>query len=192
MTEVPVTTGPDGSPGGTNPDGIDPTAFRRVLGNFATGVVVVAAMGELTDDVTGDTAGLRPVGMSANSFASVSLDPPLVLFCPALTSTTWPLLRSVGAFAISVMAENQESVCRGFARRGVDRFDGVTWTPSPAGHPVLDDALVWLDCTLEAVHQAGDHEIAVARVTALSPEPTADTDPLVFFRGRYTGLAAED
>jgi 3-hydroxy-9,10-secoandrosta-1,3,5(10)-triene-9,17-dione monooxygenase reductase component len=93
---------------------------------------------------------------------------------------------------VSVLRAEQEEVCRGFARKGVDRFEGVGWTPSPAGHPVLNDALVWLDCTLEAVHQAGDHEIAVARVTALSPEPAADADPLVFFRGRYTGLAAED
>lgn len=161
-------------------DAIDPASFRAVLGSFATGVVVVAA---LADD--------EPVGMSANSFASVSLDPPLVLFCAAHTSSTWPRLRAAGAFAVSVLGQDQESVCRGFARKGVDRFEGVGWSPSPAGHPVLDDALVWLDCTLEAVHQAGDHEIAVARVTALSPEPAADAEPLVFFRGRYTGLAAD-
>jgi 3-hydroxy-9,10-secoandrosta-1,3,5(10)-triene-9,17-dione monooxygenase reductase component len=162
-------------------DRVDPSAFRRVLGVFATGVVVVAA-------VDGD----RPVGMSANSFASVSLEPPLVLFCPARTSTTWPRLRAVGAFVVSVLAAEQEAVGRGFARRDVDRFAGVGWRPGPSGHPVLDDALVWLDCTLDAVHQAGDHEIAVARVTALSPEPATGVEPLVFFRGRYTGLPAGD
>jgi 3-hydroxy-9,10-secoandrosta-1,3,5(10)-triene-9,17-dione monooxygenase reductase component len=161
------------------PDRVDTLAFRRALGHFATGVVVAAAMD-----------GDEPVGMAANSFASVSLEPPLVLFCAARTSTTWPRLRAVGRFALSVLGVGQEDVSRGFARRDVDRFAGVSWRPGPGGHPVLDDALVWLDCTLDAVHQAGDHEIAVARVTALSPEPTADVEPLVFFRGRYTGLPA--
>jgi 3-hydroxy-9,10-secoandrosta-1,3,5(10)-triene-9,17-dione monooxygenase reductase component len=162
-------------------NGVDPLAFRRALGHFATGVVVAAAM-----------AGDEPVGMAANSFASVSLEPPLVLFCAAHTSTTWPRLRAVGGFALSVLGADQETVSRSFARRGVDRFAGVRWRPGPGGHPVLDNAMVWLDCTLDAVHQAGDHEIAVARVTALSPEPAAGVEPLVFFRGRYTGLPAGD
>jgi 3-hydroxy-9,10-secoandrosta-1,3,5(10)-triene-9,17-dione monooxygenase reductase component len=162
-------------------DRVDPLAFRRALGHFATGVVVAAAMD-----------GDEPVGMAANSFASVSLEPPLVLFCAAHTSTTWPRLRGVGRFALSVLGAGQEDVCRGFARRGVDRFAGVPWRPGPGGHPVLDDAVVWLDCTLDAVHQAGDHEIAVARVTALSPEPAAGVEPLVFYRGHYTGLPAGD
>lgn len=158
----------------------DGLAFRRILGTFATGVVVVAAV----------EAG-EPVGMSANSFTSVSLDPPLVLFCPARSSATWPRLRAAGGFTISVLAGHQEEVGRGFARRGTDRFAGLAWAPGPMGHPVIADAAGWLDCELDAVYAAGDHDIAVARVLAISPEPEVAPDPLVFYRGSYfTGLGS--
>lgn len=173
MTDA-ATRGPGGS--------FDSTAFRRTLGSFATGVVVVAAQ-----DGTG------PVGMAANSFTSVSLDPPLVLFCAANSSTTWPRIRGVGGFSISVLAADQEDVCRGFSRRGIDRFADVTWLPGPAGHPVISGALAWLDCRLDALHPAGDHEIVVARVLSIPPQADGGSTgvPLVFFRGQYSGLPVE-
>jgi flavin reductase (DIM6/NTAB) family NADH-FMN oxidoreductase RutF len=158
----------------------DALMLRRVLGTFATGVTVVAAMD-----------GGEPVGMSANSFTSVSLDPPLVLFCPAHSSSTWPRLQAAGGFSISILAAHQEGVGRGFSQRGADRFAGLQWAPGPNGHPVISGAAAWLDCSLEAVHPAGDHDIAVARVLQISPEPETEPDPLVFFRGSYfSGLGA--
>ncbi|MBW8485854.1 flavin reductase family protein [Actinomadura parmotrematis] len=154
----------------------DSAGFRRVLGHFPTGVVVVAAM------VDG-----RPEGLAVNSFTSVSLDPPLVSFCAAATSSTWPRLRRATGFAITLLGRDQEDCCRVFASKGADRFGSVAWTPSPAGHPVLDGALAWLDAEPHAVHEAGDHELALVRVTALG---SADGGrPLVFFRGGFTGLA---
>ena len=158
---------------------VDPSELRRVLGHFATGVVVVATDGP---------AGRH--GFAANSFTSVSLDPPLVLFCAAMTSTTWPRLREAGRFAVSVLGADSEEVGRAFARRGVDRFAVAPWSTSAAGMPVIADALAWLDCTLEAVHPAGDHELALCRVQALSATDAVTAEPLVFFRGRFGRLPA--
>ncbi len=163
----------------TEANGFDARAYRDVLGHFATGVVVVAASGPN-----------GPAGMSANSFTSVSLDPPLVAFCADHTSTTWPRLRTAGAFAISILRSDQEELGRVFARRGVDRFDGVSWHLSPQGHPVLDGALAWLDCRIETVHPAGDHELTLARVVDLSSDLDEAAAPLLFFRGRYAQLTS--
>jgi 3-hydroxy-9,10-secoandrosta-1,3,5(10)-triene-9,17-dione monooxygenase reductase component len=120
--------------------------------------------------------------MAANSVTSVSLEPPMVLLCPAKTSTTWPGIRSAGGFCINVMAQHHEQIQRRFAGRDLDRFANVD-TLDRYMEPVLGDALAWLECRLEEEHDAGDHTIAVARVLELgvAAEPT---DPLVFFRGR--------
>lgn len=157
---------PAGGPGGQH--------FRNVLGRFATGVVAITAL----DPVTGE-----PCGLAANSFTSVSLDPPLVAFCVAHTSTSWPRLRSAGRLCVNVLAEHHEPVSRQLAARGGDKFAGLTWTSSPGGSPVLDGALAWIDCSVEAEHLAGDHLIVVARVHDL--DAYADRGPLVFFRGGY-------
>lgn len=151
-------------------------SFRDVLGLFTTGVVLITA-----------TTPDGPVGMAANSFASVSLDPPLVSFGAAHSSTTWPALRAVGRFASSVLGTHHEDLCRVFALRGADRFAGVVWAASPQGHPVVPDGLGWFDCVLEAAHPAGDHELIVARAVGWS-EPGAG-EPLVFHAGRYARLA---
>ncbi|HEY8543452.1 MAG TPA: flavin reductase family protein [Acidimicrobiales bacterium] len=160
------------------PTAIDGTRFRAVLGRFATGVTVVTA---LDDD--------EPVGLAANSFTSVSLDPPLVLFCAAKTSTTWPRIQAAGHFCVNVLGEHQEEVCRVFATKGARRFDRVGWRRGASGAPVLDDALAWADCTIHAEHDAGDHVIVVGRVLDLD---AGDGEPLVFFGGRYRRLAPPD
>lgn len=144
--------------------------FRHVLGHLPTGVTIITAHGEE-----------GPVGMSANSVTSVSLDPPLILLCPAKSSTTWPSIRACGSFCVNVMASHQTEATLAFARRGVDRFKGVAHTPRPAG-PGLDEAVAWIECELDAEHDAGDHTIVVARVLAV--EASAG-EPLVFFRGGY-------
>lgn len=150
----------------------DEARFRSVLGHFATGVTVVS----------GVEAG-EPLGLSVNSFTSVSLDPPLVAFCAAKSSSTWPRLRSVGAFAVNVLAEHQEHISRRFAARSRDKYRGLGWWPAPSGAPVLEGVLAWVDCTLEAEYDAGDHVIVVGRVQEL--DVADEGRPLLFYRGGY-------
>lgn len=154
--------------------GIDARRFRTILGHFATGVVAVTAI----DAETG-----RPAGLAANSFTSVSLEPALVSFCVAHTSTTWPRLRRAGRFCVNILAESQLEVCLRLAAKGGDKFAGLEWTESPGGGPVIDGALAWLECSVEAEHAAGDHVIVVARVHHLDRHQ--DGEPLVFYRGSY-------
>lgn len=151
---------------------IDAALFRAALGHFATGVTVITTVHDG-----------EPWGLAVNSFTSVSLDPPLVAFCAAHSSTTWPHIQASGRYCVNVLAEDQESVCRVFAAKGADKFRDIDWTPSPAGSPVIDDALTWLDCSIEVEHEAGDHAIVVGRVHDLGMAEGGR--PLLFFRGGY-------
>jgi flavin reductase (DIM6/NTAB) family NADH-FMN oxidoreductase RutF len=151
---------------------VDPSHFRSVLAHLPTGVSVITAHG-----------ANGPVGMTANSVTSVSLDPPLMLFCPARTSMTWPELREAGACCINVLAGHHEGVTRRFAMKDVDRFDGIAYVDRSCG-PALCDALAWIECRVEDEHIAGDHTIVVARVVEIEAAPKLG-DPLVFFRGTY-------
>ena len=165
---------------GTNSDRqIDPARFRRVLGQLPTGVTVVTA--HHPDG---------PVAMSANSVTSVSLDPPLILFCPAKSSTSWPKIRASGRFCVNVFAAHHAEAARRFAAQGVDRFAGIAWHPRPSG-PALDDAVAWIECTNDAEHEAGDHLIVVGAVDEVDIRD-GEADPLVFFRGRYGSFSPED
>lgn len=154
---------------------IDSARFRQVLGHFATGVTVITA-----DHPDG------PVGLAVGSFFSVSLEPPLVGFCPSKTSSSWPKIREAGLFCVNVLGEDQEDVCRRFASKEPDKFRGLGWTPSALGAPVLSDVLAWVECEIEAIHEAGDHDIVVGRVRELAVE--REIGPLVFFRGGYANL----
>jgi 3-hydroxy-9,10-secoandrosta-1,3,5(10)-triene-9,17-dione monooxygenase reductase component len=113
----------------------------------------------------------------------VSLEPPLVAFCVARESRTWPKLRSAGSFCVNVLAEDQEALSRAFAGRPPDRFLGVGWRPGRSGAPILADVLAWIECTVEAEHDAGDHVIVVGRVQDL--DVGHEGRPLVFYRGGY-------
>lgn len=152
---------------------VDPAEFRRVLGHFATGVTVVTAH---------DPDG--PAGFACQSFASLSLDPPLVTFMVARTSTTWPRIARAGAFCVNVLGAEQGALCRGFAVSGADKFAGVTYGAAPAtGSPLLASVPAWVDCRIQAVHTGGDHLIVVGRVEALG---AADgVAPLLFHRGAF-------
>lgn len=153
---------------------IDPTRFRQVLGQYPTGVVVVTAL---------DPAG-HPIGMTVGSFTSVSLDPPLVAFLPDRRSGSWRALRDSGdSFCVNVLDADQEDVCRAVAMRKTDKFEGIGWHRSPAGNPVIDGAVAWIDCVTDQIHEAGDHHIVVGRVLELDLGPGAQ--PLLFFRGGY-------
>jgi 3-hydroxy-9,10-secoandrosta-1,3,5(10)-triene-9,17-dione monooxygenase reductase component len=151
----------------------DASTMRTVLGHFATGVAVVTAMG---DDG-------KPAGMAANSFTSVSLDPPLVLFCAAKSSTTWPSIQAAGKWAANILGEDDEEVCRVFAQKDIDRFQHMTFRPGVSGAPILDRALAFVDCATDVEHDAGDHVIVVGRVLELGYRSTGK--PLVFYRGGY-------
>lgn len=151
----------------------DSKMFRSVLGHFGTGVTVVSA-----DD------GAHMAGLACQSFAALSLDPPLVLFCPAKTSGSWQVIERAGRFAVNVLAADQDDVSTVFGSRGVDKFASVDWTYSPSGSPLIDGVLTWIDCTLETVHEAGDHYVVIGRVHALG-EPR-DERPLLFYQGRYS------
>ena len=165
------------------PDGpprvVDSGVLRDVLGHFASGVTVVTAV---TDD--------GPIGFTCQSFSSLSLDPPLVVFAPSRASRTWPRLRAIGRFCINVLAEGQDDVSQNFARSSADKFAGVPWMPSAHGSPVLDGVVAWIDGALTAEYDGGDHTLAVARVLDLGAEP--GRRPLLFHRGAYGLLRPSD
>ncbi len=172
-----MTAAADVTPTGFEPE---PRRFRQVLGHFCTGVTVITVC---------DEDG--PAGFACQAFAAVSLDPPLVLFCPSRSSATWPRIARAGHFCANVLAADQRGLARVFgtsATAGTGKFAGVGWSLSPAGAPVLDGVLTWAGCAVEAVHEAGDHFAVLGRVTELGAcraEP-----PLLFYRGRYAETAA--
>jgi flavin reductase (DIM6/NTAB) family NADH-FMN oxidoreductase RutF len=160
---------------------VDQVTFRRVLGNFATGVTVVTAPG-----VEGEAGGEGPAGFACQSFASLSLDPPLVCFMVGRTSATWPRIARADVFCVNVLGAHQGELCRGFAVSGADKFAGVVYDAAPvSGSPRLAGAAAWVDCTIHAVHTGGDHLIVVGRVDALGASDDDDAAPLLFHKGRF-------
>ncbi len=150
--------------------------FRETLGRFATGVTVVTGRGPE-----------GPVGLTCQSFSSVSLDPPLVLVCLARTSRAWPVIRESGALCANILAADQRAVSEAMATRGRDKFAGLDWSPAPVtGSPVIAGSLGHVDCTIEDVHPAGDHDVVIARVRHLAVGDAAT--PLVYYRGAYREL----
>lgn len=151
----------------------DALAFRQVLGAFPTGVTIVATR-------HGDGV---PCGMTVNAFCSVSLDPPLVLACIQHAASSHDRLVSSGTFAVSILAADQAGLAARFASGPADvRFLEVDWSEGPMGDPLVNGAVGWLACSLEAVHAAGDHSILIGRVEALK---AGGGDGLVFYRGLY-------
>src|SRR5689334_18544591 len=156
---------------------IDAGRFKTVMGHFATGVTIVTAL-------EGDT----PVGFTAQSFVSLSIDPPLVAVCPALTSTSWPRIAAADGLCINILGADQEALCRGFATPSDDKFAGIGWHKSPStGAPLLDGSLAWIDGHIDATYPAGDHEIVVIRVTDLGEATTEGHShgPLLFYRAGF-------
>ncbi len=154
---------------------VDQAQFRQLLGRFATGVAVLAI--RLPDG--------RPAGMTVNSLASVSLDPPLVAACIAHGADLHDALAASPGFALSILGEGQEALSRRFSGARTDRFAGVAHRPSPGGHPILDGALAWIECAHYAAVPGGDHTILLGRVVR---GEAGDGAPLIFYRGGYTGL----
>ena len=147
--------------------------FRDVLGRFASGVTVVTASSEN-----------GPVGVTVQSFMSVSLEPPLVLAAIARSARSWPTIERAGAHCVNLLAADQEPLAVRMATRGIDKFAGVEWSPSPTtGSPVLAGGMGYVDCRIEAIHEAGDHFLLLGRVVELVQ--TDAEAALLFYRGRY-------
>lgn len=151
---------------------LDPRALRNAFGSFLTGVTVVTA-----HDADG-----RPLGFTANSFTSVSLEPALLLVCLARRSMNFAALTAAKGFAVNILAEDQETVSNTFARPSEDRFATVAWGKGPYGSPVLDGAAAWFDCATHDVIDAGDHVILIGRIEAFDD---AGTNGLGYARGAY-------
>ena len=153
---------------------IDPARFRQVLGHYPTGVVIVTAIEDG-----------QPVGATMGSFTSVSLDPPLVGFLPQQTSGTWQAIARAGRFCVNVLGAHQGDLCWRFARPSEeDRFADLVWTDSPAGSPIIEGVLAWIDCTIASVTEAGDHLFVLGSVVELAIGEHEDPSPLLFFKGK--------
>ena len=151
--------------------GLDQARFREVLGHFATGITIVTALEE----------GV-PVGFTCQSFAALSLDPPMVLLAPARSSTSWPRIAKAGAFCVNILEERQEALCRAFALSGGDKFDGVAWSPGITGSPVIDGSLAVVECRLGEIFDGGDHELVIGHVVTMA---IGEGSPLLFYRSGF-------
>ncbi len=156
---------------------VDTLRYRRVIGNFATGVAIVTCNGPD-----------GPTGLTTNAITSVSLEPLLLLVCFDNSSRTLPAVREARRFAVNVLRAGQEELARVFAskRAAPEKFEAATHMVAH-GVPVLDGALAWLACDLEALHPAGDHTIGIGAITHLDADP--DGEPLVWYRGKYGTFA---
>ncbi len=156
--------------------GSDPRTLRDALGCFATGVTVVTCF---------DPDG-RPFGITANSFTSVSLDPPLLLVNVQKQATSAPALTAASQFAVNVLQTGQQPASIRFSTRDEDRFGATPWSCGEAGAPILKDSLSVFECERFAVYDGGDHHILVGQVVKASFDESLD--PLLFFRGSYRRL----
>ena len=151
---------------------IDPRTFRQVLGQFCTGITIITTV---HDDV--------PVGFACQSFAALSLEPPLVLFCPTKVSRSWKAIEASGKFCVNVLTERQKHVSARFGSKEPDKFAGIDWRPSELGSPVIDGSLAYIDCTVASVHDGGDHFVVFGAVNRCRRCPRSS-------RGRCCSIAA--
>jgi flavin reductase (DIM6/NTAB) family NADH-FMN oxidoreductase RutF len=149
-----------------------PQEMRRAMGSFASGVTVV----------TGCDDG-EPVGFACQSFASVSLDPPLVLFCADHRGRAWPRIRRAGRFTVNVLGESQTDLCARFGSRAGRKYDDLAWTLSRWGTPALPGVLMRVHAEVHQATTAGDHDVVLGRVLEL--ETSAEDQPMLFFRGQF-------
>ncbi|MCZ1006984.1 flavin reductase family protein [Streptomyces lydicus] len=160
----------------------DRSRFRDVLGRFCTGVTIIAGVHEG-----------QPMGFACQSFASLSLEPPLVSVAVAQSSVSGRRIEESGSFCATVLRADQAELCRRFGRSGADKFAGVAWDPAEVtGSPRVGGGLAWVDCRIESVVPAGDHRIVIGRVMDLSaPEEGGDGAPLLFYRGAFLGATRQ-
>lgn len=152
---------------------IDGTRFREVLGSYPTGVAIV----------TGKDKDGSPVGMVVGTFTAVSLDPPLIAFLPMKSSRTFARLAESATFCVNILAADQEAACQQFASPAEDKFAGLPWHPSPAGNPIIDGVVAWIECNYASITETGDHYIVLGGV--MDMQLKRDTAPLLFFQRGY-------
>jgi len=152
---------------------VDPASLRQALGCFATGVAIVTTLGDWD----------APIGLTINSFSSVSLDPPLILWSLSLTAPSYDAFQRHDGFAVNIMSADAKDVVQHFARPSPDKFRNVAWTSGFLGVPLLNDVVATFECRTENRIRKGDHEIYIGRVERYAKN---DRTPLVFHRGRFT------
>ena len=157
-------------------EAFDAGRFKEAMGRFATGVTIVTALEEG-----------EPVGFTCQSFVSLSIDPPFVALAPSKTSTSWPRIAQAGTFCVNVLGDHQQELCQGFAVSGGDKFAGVRWRKAATGGaPIIEGSLAWVDCHVELIHDAGDHELVIGRVLDLG---LGEGSPLLFYKSAFGTLA---
>jgi 3-hydroxy-9,10-secoandrosta-1,3,5(10)-triene-9,17-dione monooxygenase reductase component len=161
----------NGAGEGTASD-IDAASLRKIMGHYTSGLTIVASI-----------VDAAPVGLTCQSFFSVSLEPPLVALSVGKSSTSFQAIRRAEAFSVNVLAAHHRRISDTFGRSGTDKWRGVDWHHGSWGQPVLEGAVAWLECRIRDVHDAGDHEIVVADVLDIGCDETAE--PLIFFRSKY-------
>lgn len=161
-----------------NTPSFDSQSLRDTLGCFATGVVVATTVGDKG----------APVGLTINSFSSVSLEPPLILWSIALTAPSLEAFRSHPTFCINILSEQQKSLCMQFAKPAEDKFNGVSWRVGLGGAPIIENAHAVLQCETYERYAGGDHEIYLGKVVQIDH---ADKKPLIFHRGQFLALPDE-
>ena len=161
-----------------NPVSIDNRLFRDALGHYASGITIIGGM--VADE---------PKGFTCQSFYSVSMTPPLVSFSVKLDSKSWPPIRSIGTFSVSLLSHHQEPISDAFASSSTDRWAGVEWAKTKGGNPVITGSLLWMDCDIHAEHEVGDHWIVIGKLKELSKiDPVSAKEPLLYFKGQYRRL----
>jgi flavin reductase (DIM6/NTAB) family NADH-FMN oxidoreductase RutF len=158
---------------------LDPRDFRSALGTFATGVTIITAMG----------SDGKPYGLTCNSFASVSINPPLVLWSLGMYSQGLPVFQNASHFAVNVLGASQQALATRFAKSSVDRFDGVDWKAGLGQAPLLTDSVAWFQCRAANRYYGGDHVIFLGAVEAYAYNRK---EPLLFVRGGYGRFVDDD
>jgi flavin reductase (DIM6/NTAB) family NADH-FMN oxidoreductase RutF len=154
---------------------LDPDAFRAVMGRFASGVTIVTATDSNGDDH----------GMTVSAFASVSLEPPLIVVCIDQAASMYDVLTAAEYFAVNILASTQESIARRFADTGAQRFEGIGYHRGENGVPILNDVLAYIECKRMSSTVAGDHTVIIAETVATS---LRDARPLLYYRGGFAQL----
>ena len=158
---------------------IGPRDFRDTVGCFATGITIITTI----------EADGSPIGLTANSFTSLSLDPPMVLFCLDHNVASFDAFKTDGHFAVNVLSTEQKDLSNRFAKSGAEKWDGVTFDTWDTGSPILPGCVASMECKVSSISEGGDHVIVIGEVLRMERAP-ADVMPLLYFRGRYSNLTS--
>ncbi|UUM29673.1 flavin reductase family protein [Vibrio japonicus] len=157
---------------------VSPDLYKNIMGQFPTGVTVITAYNDLGD----------VVGFTASAFSALSIDPALVLVCPSYTSDSYPVIRDTKKFAIHILADDQQAVAYQFAKKGIDKSEGLVIHKSEHGVPVIEGALAVLECELWNDYPGGDHAILVGQVVDAQLANTDEQHPLLYCRSKMGSL----